>query len=79
MQKNYLMGLIDVIGNMCVIGVQRRRHGSYIDPSNCRRQASVVFHILNGKGENVQVCRQTFLDIFGTTKSQVDTWSNERK
>lgn len=54
-------------------GVQRRRHGSYAEPNESRRQATAFYHVPNGKGENVQVCRQTFLNIFAITKSQIGT------
>lgn len=73
MQKTYLMGLIEVMD------VQRRRHGSYEDPNQSRRQSSVVYHVPNGKGENVQVCRQTFIEIFGTTKSQIENLIKRKK
>ncbi|KAJ8940782.1 hypothetical protein NQ314_010592 [Rhamnusium bicolor] len=48
-QKTYLMGLFDLIN------IQRRRHGFYNDPSESRRQASVTYHVPNGKGENIQL------------------------
>lgn len=60
------MGLIEVID------IQRRRHGSYEEPNKSRRQSSIVYHVSNGKGENIQVCRQTFLNIFAATKSQIE-------
>lgn len=73
MQKSYLMGLIEIID------VQRRRHGSYAEPNQSRRQCSVVYHVPNGKGENVQVCRQTFLNIFATTKNQIENLIKRKK
>lgn len=57
-QQNYLLGLIQVKH------VARRRHGNYADPAESRRKTTVMYTVPNGQGVIVQVCQQTFHNIF---------------
>lgn len=72
-QYTYLMGLINVTG------VSRRRHGNYDEPESSRRQATLYFTLPNGKGEILQVCRATFMDVHGILKSTVATVVKAKK
>lgn len=66
-QGNYLMGLIDILP------VQRRRHGSYDDVLQSRRQATVSYLVPDGSGDFKKVCKNTFLNIFGISSKKVAT------
>ena len=72
-QYSYLMGLINVTN------VVRRRHGTYEEPESSRRQATVFFTLPDGKGNVVQVCKKTFLDVHGITKRTVETLVKAKK
>lgn len=72
-QNSYLMGLL----NVCP--VKRRRHGGYETPDASRRQATVYFTLPNGTGNVVQVCKQTFLQIFGISRRRVETLVKTKK
>ena len=63
-QQNYFLGLIQVKQ------VGRRRHGSYEDPSQSRRQATVFYTVPNGEGDIIQVCKNTFCNIFGVSSKR---------
>lgn len=64
-QQTYLLGFITVKH------VQRRRHGTYHDPSKSRRQATVIYSLPDGNGDVVQVCKQTFREVFGLSAKRV--------
>ncbi|XP_039276452.1 uncharacterized protein LOC120349791 isoform X1 [Nilaparvata lugens] len=72
-QNSYLMEL------MSVCEVKRRRHGTYTDAESSRRQATIFFTVSNGKGETLQVCRRTFLEIHCITKRRVETLVKAKK
>lgn len=72
-QYSYLMGLMNVTN------VNRRRHGTYEEAESSRHQATVFFTLPNGKGEVVQVCKKTFLDVHRITKRTVETLVKAKK
>lgn len=72
-QGTYLMNLIH-IGK-----IKRRRHGTYVDPTESRRQATIYYTLPNGTGDVVNVCRSTFMNTFGITKRHVSTLSKKKK
>lgn len=64
---------------MDVIPVQRRRHGSYSNPDESKRQSTVIFKVPNGTGQLMHVCKQTFISIFAVTKNEIDTLVKRKK
>lgn len=73
-QGNYLLGMIDLLP------VERRRHGSYEQPSESRRQHSITYTVPTGNGENKRVCKKTFVDIFGIKSSKrIETLVKKKK
>lgn len=64
---------------MEVVPVQRRRHGTYTEPENSRRQCTVTYNVPDGEGNYVQVCRQTFLEIFTVCRSTLQTLVTRKK
>ncbi|XP_069697014.1 uncharacterized protein [Periplaneta americana] len=72
-QGTYLMGLIH-LGP-----VRRRRNGNYNDPSESRRQSTVSYNVPNEKGELIQVCKNTFMNIFAVTKKRIETIIRKKK
>lgn len=67
------------MGNLSVCNVKRRRHGTNDEPAESRRQSSVFFIVPDGKGNHVQVCKQTFQEIHGITKRRVETLVKAKK
>lgn len=67
------------MGLLNVCPVKRRRHGNYVNSEESRRQAIVYFTVPNGFGDVVQVCKQTFLHIFGISRRRVETLVRDRK
>lgn len=72
-QNSYLMGLVSICN------IRRRRHGNYEVPENSRRQATVYFTLPDGKGNIVQVCKKTFLEVYGITKRRIETLVKAKK
>ncbi|KAJ4441217.1 hypothetical protein ANN_11068 [Periplaneta americana] len=66
-RESYLMGL------MQVSHVKRRRHGTYDDPSQSRRQTTIHYTVLDGQRDLVQVSRGTFSEIFALTQKKVQS------
>lgn len=67
------------MGLICVTGIKRRRHGNYEDSANSRRQATIYFTLPNGKGDILQVCKKTFLNVFRITKRRIETIVKAKK
>ncbi|KAG8265647.1 hypothetical protein J6590_090340, partial [Homalodisca vitripennis] len=63
-QGNYLLGLIELMP------IERRRHGSYEQPDESRRQHTVSYSIPDVQGQNKRVCKKVFMDIFGIKSSK---------
>lgn len=72
-QGTFLMGLITVCE------VQRRRHGSYENPQNSRRQATVCYSIPNGQGKHVRVCKKLFQDTFAINEKKLRVLIGKKK
>lgn len=73
MQGTFLMGLIHVTN------VKRRRHGIYKSPEESRRQASIIYTVPNATGKLVQVCKNTFVDIFRVSSRRIQTLIKKKK
>lgn len=67
------------MGLMVIIPVKRRRHGQYDDANESRRQATVCFSLPDGNGDVVQVCRNTFMHVFGISKRRIETLVKAKK
>lgn len=67
------------MGLISVTGIKRRRNGNYEDPANSRRQATIYFTVPNGQGDIVQVCKKTFLNVYGITKRRIETIVKAKK
>lgn len=67
------------MGLMSVCDVQRRRHGSYQDDQNSRRQATIYYSIPDGQGKFVRVCKKTFQNTFGVNDKKVRVLIEKKK
>lgn len=67
------------MGLITVVSVKRRQHGTYDEPENSRRQCTYKFVLPNGKGGFFQVCWNTFMKTFGTTKKSVEVLAQKKK
>ncbi|CAG9830117.1 unnamed protein product [Diabrotica balteata] len=72
-QGSYLMGLIQILP------VTRRRHGTYDDDSESRRQCTMSYTVPDGKGGLQKVCKQTFMKIFAVTPQRITTIVKKKK
>lgn len=66
-QRNYLMVLIGIIP------VNRRRHGTYENPSESRRQFTITYNLPDNAGGFLRVCKGTFLDTFQISPTKLTT------
>ncbi|XP_072399045.1 LOW QUALITY PROTEIN: uncharacterized protein [Diabrotica undecimpunctata] len=67
------MGLIQILP------VTRRRHGTYDDDSESRRQCTMSYTVPDGKGGLQKVCKQTFMKIFAITPQRITTIVKKKK
>nr|CAI5860647.1 unnamed protein product [Callosobruchus analis] len=65
-QGSYLMNLIHLVP------IRRRRHGSYENPEESKRQTTVNYTIPAASGDFVQVCKKTVMDTFAVTRKKID-------
>ena len=72
-QSTFLMGLISVCG------VQRRRHGSYEDEQNSRRQATICYSLPDGQGKFVRVCKKVFQNTFDVNDKKIRVLIEKKK
>ncbi|KAK5648470.1 hypothetical protein RI129_003362 [Pyrocoelia pectoralis] len=72
-QSTFLMGLISICD------VQRRRHGSYEDEQNSRRQATICYSLPDGQGKCVRVCKKTFQNTFDVNDKKVRVLIEKKK
>lgn len=72
-QNSYLMGLI------VITPVKRRRNGQYDDVNESRRQNTIWFSLPDGNGDVVQVCKNTFMQVFAITKRRIETLVSAKK
>lgn len=68
-----------MLGILQIGQIKRRRHGSYDHPENSKRQISVYYTVPNGSGDHVQVCQQTFREIFCITKKRLENLVKKKK
>nr|CAI5834258.1 unnamed protein product [Callosobruchus analis] len=66
-QGSYLMNLIHLVP------IRRRRHGSYENPEESKRQTTVNYTIPGESGDFVQVCKKTVMDTFAVTRKKIDS------
>ena len=56
-----------------------RRHGSYEEPFQSRRQATFSYLVPNDADENVQVCSKTFREIFALISRKLQILQEKKK
>ena len=62
-----------------LVPIKRRRHGTYDDPRESRRQTSAVYTVPSGDGDIVQVCSKTFSEVFSLTKKKLHVILQKKK
>ena len=62
-----------------LVPIKRRRHGTYDDPRESRRQTSAVYTVPSGDGDIVQVCSKTFSEVFSLTKKKLHVNLQKKK
>lgn len=72
-QGSYLLGLIDILP------IARRRHGTYEDTENSRRQTTLSYRLPDGEGDFVKVCKKTFLNVFGVSPQKITNIVKKKK
>lgn len=59
--------------------ISRRRHGTYDDFTDSRRQITFSYVVPDGNGQNIQVCSATFKNIFSLTPKKLQTLQAKKK
>nr|CAI5856473.1 unnamed protein product [Callosobruchus analis] len=72
-QGSYLMKLTHLVP------IRRRRHGSYENPEESKRQTTVNYTIPGESGDFVQVCKKTVMDTFAVTRKKIDGLVSKKK
>lgn len=72
-QGSYLLGLVDILP------IARRRHGTYEEAENSRRQATISYRLPDGEGDFIKVCKKTFLNIFGVSPQKITNIVRKKK
>lgn len=67
------------MGLIHITPVSRRRHGSYDNPAQSRRQGTVWYTVPNGKGELVNICKTTFAGIFALGHKRLQILIGKKK
>lgn len=57
-----------------ITGIKRKRNGTYDDPANSRRQATIHFTLPNGKRQHFASVWKTFLNVYGIMMSSNQFW-----
>ncbi|GBN49994.1 hypothetical protein AVEN_136312-1 [Araneus ventricosus] len=68
-----------LLNRMQVAEISRPRHGKYADPSESTRKITVYYTVPNGRGQHVQVCSNTFKNIFGLSARRLQTLQHLKK
>ncbi|GBL78979.1 hypothetical protein AVEN_48941-1 [Araneus ventricosus] len=68
-----------LLNRMQVAEISRPRHGKYADLSESRRKITVYYTVPNGRGQHVQVCSNTFKNIFGLSARCLQTLQHLKK
>lgn len=72
-QGTYLMGLIHLSK------IKRRRHGTYEEPQQSKRQLTINYTLPNDDSEFVRVCKKTFAETFAVTNKRLDILIGKKK
>nr|CAI5818804.1 unnamed protein product [Callosobruchus analis] len=72
-QGSYLMNLI------YLVPIRRRRHGSYENPEESKRQTTVNYTIPGESGDFVQVCKKTVMGTFAVIRKKIDGFVSKKK
>ncbi|GBM85318.1 hypothetical protein AVEN_215789-1 [Araneus ventricosus] len=64
---------------MQVAEISPPRHGKYADPSESRHKITVYYTVPNGSGQHVQVCSNTFKNIFALSARRLQTLQHLKK
>jgi len=67
------------MGLIVITPVKRRRNGQYDDVNESRRQNTIWFSLPDGNGDVVQVCKNTFMQVFAITKRRIETLVSAKK
>lgn len=59
--------------------IKRRRHGSYDDPVESKRQVTVSYTLPTRSGNFVAVCKATFMNTFAVSRKRLDVIITKKK